>query len=73
MLQDGMISFLISLLVFCLIASVILYCARLVISTIPVPAPFGNIVYAIVILILLSLFLNEVGWIGSAHAWRTWR
>ena len=68
-----MISFLISLLIFCLIAGVILYVARLVIGGLSVPQPFANIAYAIVLLILLVLFLNEVGWAGNAHAWRNWR
>ncbi len=68
-----MISFLISLLVFLLIASVLLYAARLIISAVPVPQPFANIAYAIVLLILLCLFLNEVGFVGAPHAWRVWR
>ncbi len=68
-----MIAFLISLLVFCLIASVLLYVTRLVISSVPVPQPFANIAYAVVLLILLVLFLNEVGWAGEAHAWRSWK
>ncbi len=67
-----MISFLISLLIFCLIAGVILYVARLAISSLPIAAPFANLIYAIVLLILLVLFLNEVGWVGPHHAWRNW-
>jgi hypothetical protein len=68
-----MISILVALLVFCVIASVLLYVARLVISAVPIPQPFANIAYAIVVLIVLALFLSEIGWLGSAHAWRVWR
>lgn len=68
-----MIELLISLLIFLLIASVVLYAVRLVITSIPIPQPFGNILYAIVILIFLCLFLSEVGWVGHPRAWRSWR
>lgn len=68
-----MIAFLISLLVFCLIASVLLYVAKLAISALPVPQPFANIAYAIVLLLMLCLFLSEIGWIGPIHGWRSWR
>lgn len=68
-----MIELLISLLVFLVIASVILYAARLILSSFPVGQPFANIIYAIIVLILLILFLNEVGWVGTTHGWRKWR
>jgi hypothetical protein len=68
-----MISFLISLLVFCLIVSVILWCARLIIAAVPVPQPMANIIYAIVALLLLAMFLSEVGWLGAPHGWRAFR
>ena len=68
-----MISLLISILVFALIAGVLLYVARLIITALPVPQPFANIAYAAVILILLVLFLSEVGWLGAPHSWRQWR
>ncbi len=64
---------LISLLVWLIIACVILYVARLVISGLSVPQPFANIFYALVILILLCVFMSEIGWVGPVHGWRTWR
>lgn len=67
-----MVPFLISLLVFILIAAVVLWLVRIILNAIPGGAPFTNIAYGIVALILLLLFLNEVGWIGSAHGWRRW-
>ncbi len=67
-----MLPTLVSLLVFCVIAAVLLYVARLIIGSLPLAQPFANLVYALVVLILLVLFLNEVGWMGHAHAWRTW-
>ncbi len=70
-----MISFLISLLVFVLVASVVLWCVRLALAAIPGgPKPLHNLAYAIVVLILLCLFLSEIGWVGPGpHAWRSWR
>lgn len=67
-----MLSTIVSLLVFLLIACVLLYVARLVISAFPLPAPIGNIVYAIIVLLVLILFLSEIGWVGAPHAWRMW-
>ncbi len=67
-----MIGFLISLLVFALIAGVVLYVAKLVISSLPVTQPFANLAYAAIVLILLVLFLSEVGWWGAPHGWRHW-
>lgn len=69
-----MLEFLISLLVFILIASIVLWCVRLALSALPgPPKPLYNLAYAIVVLILLVMFLNEIGWAGAPHAWRTWR
>lgn len=68
-----MITFLISLLVCCLIASVILYVVRLVLSALGVPQPIARLVYALVVLVLLGVFLNEIGWMGAPHAWRMWK
>jgi hypothetical protein len=68
-----MIELLISLLVFILIASVVLWCIRLALAAIPGgPKPIYNLAYAIVVLILLLLFLSEIGWAGAPHAWRRW-
>ncbi len=70
----GMFEVLISLLVFILIASVVLWCVRLALAAIPGgPKPLYNLAYAIVVLILLVVFLNEIGWVGPHHAWRTWK
>jgi hypothetical protein len=66
------IPFLISLLIFVIIASVLFYIARLIISAIPIPQPWANIAYAIVLLIMLSVFLSEIGYAGPPHGWRTW-
>lgn len=68
-----MLEVLVSLLVFVLIAGVVLWCARLAIAALGPPQPLYNLAYAIVVLILLGLFLNEIGWVGQHHAWRTWR
>lgn len=67
-----MVAFLISLLVFVLIAAVILWLVRAVLSAIPGGAPFTNIAYGVVALILLLLFLSEIGWLGAPHGWRHW-
>lgn len=66
-------SLLITLLVFCIITGVLLYVARLVLSSVPIARPFANLIYALLILILLVVFLNEMGWVGSARGWRSWR
>ena len=64
----------ISILVFVLIACVVLWLVRAIVGTFPaVTAPMGNVIYAIVALLLLLVFLSEVGWAGPAHGWRTWR
>ncbi len=69
-----MIEVLVSLLIFILIASVVLWAVRLALAAVPGgPKPIYNLAYAIVVLILLCLFLNEIGWAGTAHGWRTWR
>lgn len=68
-----MIEFLISLIVFCLIASVILWAVRAILGAIPIGPPFAGIIYAAIVLILLLLFLSEIGWISAPHAWRIHR
>ena len=69
-----MIEVLVSLLVFVIIASVVLWVVRIALTAIPGgPKPLHNLAYAIVCLILLLMFLNEIGWVGPHHGWRTWR
>lgn len=68
-----MVSFLISLLVFVLIAAVILWLTRAIVGSVPAIQPFANIAYGIVALILLLIFLSEIGWLGAPHGWRSWR
>lgn len=68
-----MIDVLVSLLVFILIASVVLWVVRTAIAAVGPPKPIYSLVYAIVVLILLGLFLSEIGWVGAHHGWRTWR
>ncbi len=68
-----MIAFLISLLIFVLIAAVLCFVARTVLSALKVPEPWASVAYAIVCLILLCLFLSEIGWISEPHAWRAFR
>ena len=65
-----MISMLLALIIFCVVAGVLCYVARAAIGVAGLPAPWANLAYALVCLLILCLFLNEVGWIGAPHAWR---
>ncbi len=67
-----MISTLIALLVFCVIAGVVCMVARALLAAFGIAQPWANVAYALVCLILLCLFLSEVGWFGAPHAWRRW-
>lgn len=67
-----MISFLVTLLIFVLIAAVVLWLVRAILGAIPVPEPFARIAFGVVALILLLVFLSEVGWLGSPRGWRGW-
>lgn len=67
-----MVSFLISLLIFVLIAAVILWLVRAILTAVPGGTQFTNIAYGIVALILLIMFLSEIGWLGAPHGWRHW-
>jgi hypothetical protein len=69
-----MIHFLLALLVFLLIASVLLYCVRLVLVGFAVKQPFYNLAYALCILLLLVTFFfpHELGWTGAPFGWRRW-
>lgn len=59
-----MVSLLISLLIFLLVAGIIWY----IISLIPLPPPFGAIAQAVFLLILLLIALSYLfGWGGVAH------
>ncbi len=67
-----MIETLLALLVFFVVGGLLLAVARLVLSAFPLPQPFANLAYAVVLLLVLFLCLSEVGWIGHPHAWRSW-
>ncbi len=71
-----MLSFLVSALVFFIAAGVICWAARRLLAAWSVPNPWATTVYVIIVLICLVVFLNEMGWVGGAHAWRSpglWR
>ena len=61
-----MISILITLLLYVLVAGVIVYC----IGLLPIPQPWSNVARALVILIVLLVFLNALGWVGQPYGWR---
>lgn len=68
-----MISLLVALIVFCFIAGVVCMVVRALLAAFGVAQPWANLAYALVCLLLLCLFLSEVGWLGGApHAWRQW-
>ena len=74
--MTSLISLLITILIFCLVASVILWVVRLAIAAFagwrapgqPIP-PFYNLAYAIVVLLLLLIFLSKIGYLGHAYVW----
>jgi cadmium resistance protein CadD (predicted permease) len=68
-----MISLLVTLLVFVLIAGVLCFVARTLLRAFKIPEPWASVAYAIVCLILLVLFLSEIGWVSEPHAWRHFR
>lgn len=55
-----MISLLISLIIFCLVVGIVIWLVRML----PIPAPFGNIVVVLIVLVALLLFLERVGFLG---------
>jgi len=68
-----MISVLIALIIFCVIAGVVCMVARALLAAFGVAQPWANVAYALLCLLLLFGFLAEVGWVGGApHAWRHW-
>ena len=67
--MTSLISLLITILVFCLIASVVLYAVRCGIAALGAPKPVYNLFYAIVVLLLLLVFLSKIGYLGRAYAW----
>ena len=68
-----MIPFLVTLLVAVLVACVLLYVTRLLISGFRVGQPWGNVIYAIVVLLVLCIALAELGAFGPAAAPYGWR
>lgn len=67
-----MIAILITLIVFCIIAGVLCFVARTIIGAFGWTQPWAGVAYALVCLLLLCLFLSEIGWAGAPHGWRTW-
>lgn len=64
---------LITLVIFFAVACVLLYVVRLLLGALPgAPKPIYNVFYALAVLLLLCLFLSEMGWLGAPHAWRHW-
>lgn len=51
----------ITLLVWLIVLCIFMYIAWLVVRAFPIPSPFGNIILAIVCLIALLLFVDQVG------------
>lgn len=55
-----MISLLITLIIICCVIGVLIWCVRML----PIPAPFGNIVIVLIVLIALVWLLSQVGGLG---------
>ncbi len=68
-----LLSLLITLCIFALIAGVLLWAARTLLANAPISPFMKNVVYVLLVLILLLLFLSEIGWLGPEHGWRHWR
>jgi hypothetical protein len=68
-----MISLIVSLIVFCVVAGVLCMVARALLAAFGVAQPWANVAYALLCLLLLFLFLSEVGWVSEPHAWRSFR
>ena len=71
----SIIDLLVTLIVFCVIAGIFCTLARALLAAGKVDASWANVAYALLCLLLVVLFLMEVGWVGgSPHAWRHgWR
>ncbi len=67
-----MVSILVSLIIFCSITGALCFAAQRERGVLGWPEPWAWLIYALVVLLLLCLFLSEVGWIGAPHRWRTW-
>ncbi len=67
-----MISLVVTLIVFLLLASVLLYIARAVVALMPAPFQrFGALLYGLIALLLVLGLLYQLGWIGDGTpAWR---
>jgi hypothetical protein len=53
---------LLAILIFVIIAAIILWLVRLIVSNLPVSPTIQNIIIAIVALILLLVFVRQQGW-----------
>lgn len=65
-----MLSLLLTLVVFLLFTCLVLFILRAALSLWPASAKFANLVYGLFVLIILVVFLSEVGLLGAPHAWR---
>ncbi len=68
----SVLALLITILIFVLIAGVLLWAARTLLANAPISPFMKNVAYVLLVLILLLLFLSEIGWLGPAHGWRHW-
>lgn len=70
----GIVAFLISLIIFLLFASIILYIIRALIALAPPPfTKFANVIYGICLLIALIVFLGWCGFLGPDYSLHHWR
>jgi phosphate/sulfate permease len=60
-----MIETLLAILVFIVVAAIILWLVRLIVSNLPVSPTIQNVIVAIVGLILLLVFVRQQGWWAS--------
>jgi hypothetical protein len=56
---------LLAILIFVIIAAIILWLVRLIVSNLPVSPTVQNIIIAIVALVLLLVFVRQQGWWAS--------
>lgn len=69
----SMLSLLLTILIFVIVGGIVLYAAQLALAAFPIPPRFGKLALAVIVLLLLVLFLSEIGWLGPSHGWRVWR
>jgi chromate transport protein ChrA len=60
-----MIETLLAILIFVIVAAIILWLVRLIVSNLPVSPTIQNVIIAITALILLLVFVRQQGWWAS--------